>query len=114
VHSALDILVDKTDLPALGQIGSDGQQRLGRNERANTGHECECMSESAKGRRVGRKDAKDFSTVLDGNWAAQVNPLTPTSVQIAAVAAGWPRVRLFPDRWPPSVPYAGVPAAPAD
>ena len=73
-----------------GKIGSDNQQALGRHERPYAGHERKRMSESAEGRRVGWKDAKDISAVVDGNRALQTDPLTPTSVQNAPVAAGCP------------------------
>src|ERR1700679_1127319 len=88
---ALDILIDETDLPALGQIGSDDQQTLGWHKRAYTGHECKRMRESAEGRRVGRKDAKDISAMLDGDSTVQTNPLTPTFVQPAPAAVEWRR-----------------------
>src|SRR5271154_794922 len=72
---ALNILIDETDPPALRQIGSDDQQALGRHEGAHTGHEFECVSESAERRRIGRKDANDVAAVLNGKGAAQGNLL---------------------------------------
>jgi hypothetical protein len=87
---------------------------LGRHERAYTGHECERVSESAEGLRVGRKDAKDVAATLDGNGAAQANPLMLTSSQLAPMVAGRPRVRLFPERWRRSAPCAGTAVSPAN
>src|SRR3984957_440205 len=77
----LDVLVDKTDPPALRQIGSDDQQTLWRHERAYSGHECKRVRESAEGRRVGRKDTEYVAAMLDGNRAVQATLLAPASAQ---------------------------------
>jgi hypothetical protein len=70
---ALDILIDESDLPTLRQIGGDDQQTLRRHERTYARHQLKRMSKSAEGRRVGREDAEDISTILDRNRAVQVN-----------------------------------------
>ena len=89
VRGPLDILINETDLPALRQISSDDQQTLRRHEGAYARHERKGVSESAEGRRVRRKNAKDVTTFFDGNGAAQASLLTSALIQCA------PQARLY-------------------
>src|ERR1700729_3517681 len=94
----LDVLVDKTDPPALRQIGSDDQQTLWRHERAYTGHECKRVRESAERRRVGRKDTKYVAAMLDGDRSVQATLLAPASAHRPPMPAERLYARPFRER----------------